>query len=496
MDYHTCRTCLANGGDLNNLFNHIINGNTLSQMLADCVQVKVIEDGVLPHHICNECTQKLISAWAFKELAMNSEQELRDYIGRGGEITMLIKEEHCEDTYENIGPLNALNQDEMIQVSDCIQPEHNAVPLYNVNHGSSLSVIKNKHTDDFTDAQKGQIEQAVDKLTQCSSGTTLTNAIFAKIVTSNEKPEIKLADMSHCKEESILMKSKQVENSNQCSNNSTLVKDSSSKSKPKVHCKKCNKIFSHYYYSKVHVHAHTGFKCNTCGKTFTNNYQLMNHKTTDHKTQPHICYICGQTFKTYLILRTHRTTHKYDSATRDVQKRECIICKKVFKTQYTLYYHHKTVHVEKKAHTCTTCNEEFLEKKDFTRHILKHKEEWIFMCEVCGKSCPTHGNLKLHTTTNNTEKIIPCPTCGKRFSSDTKLRRHLVWHTEEKAFTCDYCDKAFKTSFAKKRHILIHTGERPYSCKICDKKFADTAVLSRHMLTHTGETPFSCDKCA
>ncbi|GJQ85215.1 hypothetical protein Trydic_g13056 [Trypoxylus dichotomus] len=80
-------------------------------MLMECVIIKLEDGDGLPCHICDDCKDKLNSAWNFRSLVLKSDSILRNcdivtVLAEGGSI----EKEHCDLKIENIVVPNSVHQ--------------------------------------------------------------------------------------------------------------------------------------------------------------------------------------------------------------------------------------------------------------------------------------------------------------------------------------------------------------------------------------------------
>ncbi|XP_047037565.1 zinc finger protein 58-like isoform X1 [Helicoverpa zea] len=118
------------------------------------------------------------------------------------------------------------------------------------------------------------------------------------------------------------------------------------KKKERIPCPDCGKIFTRMVYKNNHYRlAHmkvTKHYCEICNKYFSNGYGLRKHIKGVHEKIPlpknKICDLCGRGFSANRILANHRRTHTGE------RPYKCEFCPATFAQQTALKTHQKTQH--------------------------------------------------------------------------------------------------------------------------------------------------------
>ncbi|XP_043991189.1 zinc finger and SCAN domain-containing protein 2-like [Gambusia affinis] len=177
----------------------------------------------------------------------------------------------------------------------------------------------------------------------------------------------------------------------------------------------------------------------------------------------------------------------------NIRSFKCDICGRCYTQMYNLKSHYITHAVERPV-SCETCGKSF-PPRDLIHHKKVHASERPFSCQSCGQSFSQMNNLNRHVKIHTGVKPFSCQSCGKCFSRISNLNRHVKIHTGVKPFSCQSCGKCFSRISHLNDHKTIHTGEKPFSCQLCGKNFSRVSYLNLHQAVHTGKKPYSCVSC-
>ena len=137
------------------------------------------------------------------------------------------------------------------------------------------------------------------------------------------------------------------------------------KPEEKTECPICKAIFGKTNLRKHLKTVHEGikdFKCDHCGKEYTENKGLKVHIKRHHdNVRDEQCNQCGKQFFTKEVLKEHvRNIHNKDQNQKVHHKQmakllKCEFCGKAFTTKNSLQIHIKAVHKGSRDHVCHIC---------------------------------------------------------------------------------------------------------------------------------------------
>ncbi|XP_031749183.1 oocyte zinc finger protein XlCOF7.1-like [Xenopus tropicalis] len=163
------------------------------------------------------------------------------------------------------------------------------------------------------------------------------------------------------------------------------------------------------------------------------------------------CAVCNKLFISKRTLERHQIVHTGE------KPYSCPDCGKSFARLSTLTVHRRT-HTGEKPFTCAECGKRFASVQHMASHRIVHTGEKPFSCPDCGRSFAHRSTYNKHLPIHTGEKPHACADCGRCFSCLELLRLHLKTHREEKRFTCSDCGIGFADRSWFHKHLRTHTG--------------------------------------
>lgn len=211
-------------------------------------------------------------------------------------------------------------------------------------------------------------------------------------------------------------------------------------------------------FKSIKINAPPVFLCMKCKNKFDSLAELKEHVFEKNActTLQLTCKICDKTFDNRKRLLQHGKIHE------EKPKYICDKCGILYTNQYNLENHKSSQHGEylsenQNIYKCRLCSEKYTNRTDLYVHMKMHsKEKQQLLCDTCGKCFTNSYSLKSHQKVHLDIRPFSCTLCPKRFRSRLLLKQHMHVHTGIKEFQCNHCLQ----SFAKADSLRLHTRKR------------------------------------
>ncbi len=191
------------------------------------------------------------------------------------------------------------------------------------------------------------------------------------------------------------------------------------------------------------IHNKSTFRCDLCHKYFTRQDALKLHIKTQHKksnipsvnkpthvkvtpTKRFKCDHCGKKYTEEIYLRRHRLRHFSKN-----YKYRCCECNKRFispseRNRHIYLRHYSDI---PKDYSCHECQKKFKTKDTLTAHEKIHLKSRT--CILCNKICP---NIFRHCRKKHLKDAFEqCKVCGAMFFCKKELSGHANLHNQKQS---------------------------------------------------------------
>uniref|UniRef100_A0A336LQL8 CSON011282 protein n=1 Tax=Culicoides sonorensis TaxID=179676 RepID=A0A336LQL8_CULSO len=234
---------------------------------------------------------------------------------------------------------------------------------------------------------------------------------------------------------------------------------------------------------KMMLNPGPAYVCVTCKSRFESFEKLKQHMVESQRCKDAnvTCQICSKVCGNRKALYAHSLTHKEKTTFT------CEICKtKSFTNRFNLDNHKASVHaIQVKENgsvfRCRLCEKQFSSRAELFPHMTEHQKEKIErLCEICGKSFFSMEALKSHCRTHS-EIVCNVDGCNKKFNTGLELCQHSQAQKDNKMFCCKECGKNFTKNSSLKLHERTHKNESTNKCKLCGISYDNLIKLEKHM---------------
>lgn len=160
-------------------------------------------------------------------------------------------------------------------------------------------------------------------------------------------------------------------------------------------------------YSKAHK-----YECRFCFRKFLKKGSLDRHFED----------------KAFIETKQESKGHQKLSAGNKHDPKVCPTCGRIFSDKYQLALHESRVHATEKPFSCSVagCTMAFALERLLKRHFKNVHEEKRMICDFCAKSFRTTKDLRQHMYVHVEMKPLQCPQCPKTFTLLRVMKAHQL----------------------------------------------------------------------
>ncbi|XP_023311761.1 zinc finger protein 502-like [Anoplophora glabripennis] len=491
-----CKLCLNTTRDSN--------CRVIEEVIRDVLKIVLphvnLEENVT-HFICTTCSVKLLAAFNFKSVCMDTEDFIFPHINASEMSVIDLKEIYLKEK----GNIQLIDVSEDWTICRlCFQPvTYEFVALNEVD----IDIIDTYIPQVTISATRDPVicRACFDSLR--THGSFLKNCLDAQErYTSDDKQsyikseeiEIKLEDPQDCDTLPQTIDNKPLEKSD--------CKDTAEEG-----CKAANRVKKKRIYIKhqlVHKDPSQAqmYKCNDCDyktkyKSGIKKHQLK-HKDAS-QIQRYKCNDCDYETKYKYAIKQHQLKHK------DIENYSCTDCD--FRTKYkNNIKSHQLTHkdpLQIQMYKCNDCDYKTKYKKHINRHQLTHKDPFqiqMYKCNDCDYKTKYKRHINRHQLTHKDPfqiQMYKCNDCDYKTKYKSHLSQHQLKHkdvSQIQMYRCNDCD--FRTKYKNniKHHQLKHKDPlqiQMYKCNDCDYRTKYKNYITQHQLKHKDVSQIQMYRC-
>ncbi|XP_073831434.1 uncharacterized protein [Musca autumnalis] len=544
-----CRTCLSETENKAyfNLDDYVEEGMQILDMLDDMVpQLEIKKENKLPHHICQECVDKLLTGHRFQQQCIESNKRLLGWLG-----LTTITEENDEQSEKELLP----------QAKEGFYEGEQG----ELNIKSELDEMDGGGNESETDDQDDDVQEECNTTETRSDKKSASETDFSCKLCGKKFYRLYCLQRHTSRvhdEQRLLEKKVQKEYLKEIKSDSVFA------------CSECGKTFRTLFNLQKHdkcIHnPRRGFDCDICSKHFATEKEYIIHMLLKHKGTHVLSAFEGGEHKEYdekpsddgdVNIKTEERPIKVHSQYESMlpkKKRSneetvyaCSSCGKLFSTMFNLR-RHSLLHDNKRDFPCNICTYNFDTEQAYRKHMTivhkmkdekskdenkpkenndeddtgKHFYEQLFklnpeeIAELKKKSNDDE-NRGEQEPGDTEENVIQEEEEESQDDSDDEeeevedvgqeeniktvvhiktINRREHYYKNRRTggeiekprsdfkkgnFPCNTCEKVFSTQARLDRHMPMHSPDRPYACEICKYRFQSSCRLRGHMLKHT-----------
>ncbi|XP_001359298.3 zinc finger protein 239 [Drosophila pseudoobscura] len=158
-------------------------------------------------------------------------------------------------------------------------------------------------------------------------------------------------------------------------------------------------------------------------KQYTTWKNLTEEEIIERKRQQRrrdcVCEQCGRHFTDQSNFKLHMLRHT------GIKNFACQDCGKKYYTDHLLSLHQRIVHRGEKPYTCKYCGKSFHNSTTRVIHERIHTNARPYACNYCNKCFSSASGRKRHELTHTDVRAFYCATCDQTFQRNTHLKAHL-----------------------------------------------------------------------
>ncbi|EDW34191.1 GL22114 [Drosophila persimilis] len=158
-------------------------------------------------------------------------------------------------------------------------------------------------------------------------------------------------------------------------------------------------------------------------KQYTTWKNLTEEEIIERKRQQRrrdcVCEQCGRHFTDQSNFKLHMLRHT------GIKKFACQDCGKKYYTDHLLSLHQRIVHRGEKPYACKYCGKSFHNSTTRVIHERIHTNARPYACNYCNKCFSSASGRKRHELTHTDVRAFYCATCDQTFQRNTHLKAHL-----------------------------------------------------------------------
>ena len=223
----------------------------------------------------------------------------------------------------------------------------------------------------------------------------------------------------------------------------------------------------------VHLAQETSHFCSFCDFSSKTELGLANHMKKHKGAVKYACEDCDESFHNVLMLFKH-SLKQHDGL-------KCNKCENRYLDR-NCYRRHVKIEHEGLRYECKLCGKEFRNAEGLKNHRNIHLGIKPFMCDKCDSAFTNSACLRKHMKRMHTVCEVICTQCGKELDSEGELRKHLKQHDTQEKVLCNECGKEFNSKDALSKHRKKqHELENEALCNDCGKEFNSKNALTKHI---------------